>query len=121
MAALYWLAFLGSLCIGTVEGAGYLGRMPHHGGSCYYEDIKNAHFSYDEETCRSKTFYELIIVMVGFKSKYLFRIKKREKIRYIAVNISNIFYFFIFPFLLFKNEKKSFYTSKAFDHSVFKN
>uniref|UniRef100_K1S2Z6 Carbonic anhydrase 6 n=1 Tax=Magallana gigas TaxID=29159 RepID=K1S2Z6_MAGGI len=52
MAALYWLAFLGSLCIGTVEGAGYLGRMPHHGGSCYYEDIKNAHFSYDEETCR---------------------------------------------------------------------
>lgn len=26
--------------------------MPHHGGACYYEDIKDAHFSYDEETCR---------------------------------------------------------------------
>lgn len=48
--------------------------------------------------------------MVGFKSKYLFRIKKKEKIRYIAVNISNIFYFFIFPFLLFKNEKKNRFT-----------
>lgn len=56
MAALYWLVFLGSLCIGTVESAGYLGRMPHHGGACYYEDIKDAHFSYYEETCRSKTF-----------------------------------------------------------------
>uniref|UniRef100_K1RTP5 Carbonic anhydrase n=1 Tax=Magallana gigas TaxID=29159 RepID=K1RTP5_MAGGI len=52
MAALYWLVFLGSLCIGTVESAGYLYRMPHHGDVCYYEDLKNAHFSYDEETCR---------------------------------------------------------------------
>ncbi|XP_022342986.2 nacrein-like protein [Crassostrea virginica] len=52
MAVTVWLVFLGSLCVGTVDSAGYLGRLPHHEGQCYFEDINKAHFSYDRGSCR---------------------------------------------------------------------
>lgn len=77
MAALYWLVFLGSLCIGTVESAGYLYRMPHHGDVCYYEDLENAHFSYDQETCRSKSFVKRGSTAIKHL-KWVFFIKKRK-------------------------------------------
>ncbi|XP_056004185.1 nacrein-like protein [Ostrea edulis] len=51
MAVLSQVLVCALLYIGTVNGAGYLSIRPRSSGLCYYENIEDAHFSYDRNDC----------------------------------------------------------------------
>lgn len=54
MAVLSQVLVCALLYIGTVNGAGYLSIRPRSSGLCYYENIEDAHFSYDRNDCEGK-------------------------------------------------------------------
>ena len=57
-----------SLLVG-VFGAGYIGIRPASQNKCRYEDIQEAHFSYELKNCEGKNWILTILANISCKTR----------------------------------------------------